>query len=471
MAASLAKPAEPAPSGSKPGRTEQPGSNPPAESSGGAGSSKETTSAGSTMPFKLGGQTFYPQPTAMSRSSANPVPVVQWHSNMPLGSAAMGIPQMPVMMPGGMQVVPMMPRMQLTQPGMAQFRPVPGFGMYGNYLQQPGMMPAMGAHPNQPHHAQAYGAYVHPADESDSMQYHHDQYQGGRGKAATGGGRRWKDGARNVRSTKGRRADGSGRAGPCVMCLRQCGGKPWDCPAPTLSRDAALKLIGSTSYARRIPADTTEMCRITKQAVWLKTMRLHKYGELLIGTSWKWISALTEERLLELGLTEGASNKFLGNFGDVAHVWQNQPSASDEVSMAVSEMKIGSAIGAGNLAEGDAKLSTAASVPAPVPAKSTPSQPAPTAKTAQATATIPAPVQKTESPMARSNRDPAKAWGAAPFEGPGAWCAPQSTPTPSALTSKDKPEASLTAKLQEQAGSFSAHTARIQDRAGGFSIW
>jgi hypothetical protein len=44
--------------------------------------------------------------------------------------------------------------------------------------------------------------------------------------------------------------------------------------------------------------------------LWLKSFRLHKYADIVVGKSAQYLSSLSEEDLKRLGMTVGASSKF-----------------------------------------------------------------------------------------------------------------------------------------------------------------
>jgi hypothetical protein len=64
-----------------------------------------------------------------------------------------------------------------------------------------------------------------------------------------------------------------------------------------------------------------DLILMTRQCVWLKVVRLHKYAPQLVGSTLSRLPDLSLEELSGLGLTAGASKKLLTKAEDAALPW------------------------------------------------------------------------------------------------------------------------------------------------------
>lgn len=67
---------------------------------------------------------------------------------------------------------------------------------------------------------------------------------------------------------------------------------------------------------------------MTRQIVWLKVVRLHKYAPQLVGPMLSRLPHLSLEELSALGLTAGASKKLLTKAEDAALPWPTMEGTS-----------------------------------------------------------------------------------------------------------------------------------------------
>ena len=108
----------------------------------------------------------------------------------------------------------------------------------------------------------------------------------------------------------------------CFLCVTAtCGSAQWDCEHPSRSdEDMRICLKNNKFYAEEA-IDTDTLLALTRQTLWLKCERLHKYVSKLVGKDRDWIEGSTEASLIETGLTQGATKKFLQKKAGGYGIW------------------------------------------------------------------------------------------------------------------------------------------------------
>lgn len=67
-----------------------------------------------------------------------------------------------------------------------------------------------------------------------------------------------------------------------------------------------------------------KLLRLTRQFLWLKQLRLHKYAPMLLDMSREQLQQLSLEDLQNKGMTVGASKKLLAKFAEENNPWLTQ---------------------------------------------------------------------------------------------------------------------------------------------------